>query len=182
MSIKRLLEVLVRLDKLLNSYGIEYIVIGSLADYLLGVPGVEPGDIDILVGEGNVEKLNAMIQSEKDIDISESIKWREWSIMKGLYGKILLDSVPVDIMAKLQVKYGYKWLSFTYEKLLPCTLEVDIDYLATVRIPCPEIQVIADKAMGRHNRARAIVNIVSRKKCGCNNRILFPNDLETSEV
>lgn len=182
MGMEGLLEGLVRLDKLLNRYGIEYIVVGSLADYLLGVPGVEPGDIDILVGEVNAKKLDAMIRSEKDIDISESIKWREWSIIKGLYGKILLDGVPVDIMAKLQIKYGDKWLSFTYEKLLPCTLEVDIDYSATLRIPCPEIQVIADKAMGRHNRARAIVSIVSRKKCGCNNRILFPNDIEISEV
>ena len=40
LSIKRLLEVLVRFDKILYDYGIEYIVVGSLADYLLGIPRV----------------------------------------------------------------------------------------------------------------------------------------------
>ena len=64
-------------------------------------------------------------------------------------------------------------MSFTYERLLPCTLEVSIDDSVTVRIPCPEIQVIADRAMGRDERARAIENIVFRKKCECNDVILI---------
>ena len=121
--------------------------------------------------EEKVEKLNARIRSEQNIDILEPIKWRENGIIKGLHGKVLLDGVPVDIMDKVQIKYKDKWLSFTYEGLLPCTLEVSIDDSATVRIPCPEIQVIADKAMDRDERARAIENTVFRKKCKCNNMI-----------
>jgi len=53
-----LLNALVKLDTLLNRHRIGYIVIGSLADYLLGITAVRPNDIDILVSKENVEKLN----------------------------------------------------------------------------------------------------------------------------
>ena len=42
MSTAELLNVLAKLDKLLDQYRIGYIVIGSLADYLLGISTIKP--------------------------------------------------------------------------------------------------------------------------------------------
>ncbi len=165
MDIAELLNVLVKLGKLLNKHCIGYIVISSLADYLLGISAIEPDDIDILVSKESVEKLNTMIQQEQGIDMLKPVKWREESTIKGLYGRVLLDGVLVDIMADVQLKYLDKWMLFTYEKLLPCTIETKINNIVTVRIPCPEIQVIADKALGRLERARAIESVIDKKRC-----------------
>ena len=123
MDMAELLNVLVKLDKLLDKHRIGYIVIGSLADYLLGISAIEPDDIDILVSKENVEKLNTMIQQEQGIDMLEPVRWREGSTIRGFYGRVLLDGVLVDIMADVQLKYLDKWMLFTYEKLLPCTIE-----------------------------------------------------------
>ncbi|MEB3779073.1 MAG: hypothetical protein GSR85_02405 [Desulfurococcales archaeon] len=114
MDIAELLNVLVKLGKLLGKHRIGYIVIGSLADYLLGISAIEPDDIDILVSKGNVEKLNTMIQQEQGIDMLEPVRWREGSTIRGLYGRVLLDGVLVDIMADVQLKYLDKWMLFTY--------------------------------------------------------------------
>ena len=113
-----LLNVLIKLDKLLDKCRIGYIVIGSLAGCLLGVSAIEPDDIDILVSKENIEKLNTMIQQEQGIDMLEPVRWREESTIKGLYGRALLDGVLVDIMADVQLKYLDKWMLFIYEKLL----------------------------------------------------------------
>ena len=64
MDMAELLNVLVKLDRLLDKHRIGYIVIGSLADRLLGVSAIEPGDIDILVSREDVEKLDTLIQQE----------------------------------------------------------------------------------------------------------------------
>ncbi len=165
MDIVELLNVLARLDKLLDKHCIGYIVIGSLADYFLGISTIEPDDIDILISKENVEKLNTMIQQEQGIDMLEPVRWREGSRIRGLYGRALLDGVLVDIMADVQLKFLDKWMLFTYEKLLPCTIETKINNIATIRIQCPEIQVIADKALGRLEWARAIENVIDKKRC-----------------
>ena len=54
---------------------------------------------------------------------------------------------------------------FAYERLLPCTIEVKLASTMTVRIPCPEIQAIAKRVLSRLDRARAIENIVLKKRC-----------------
>ena len=160
-----LLNVLVKLDKLLGKHRIGYIVIGSLADYLLGISTTEPNDIDILVSKKSVEKLNTMIQQEQDIDMFEPVKWREKSTIRGFYGRVVLYGALVDIMADVQLKYLDKWVLFIYEKLLSCTIETKINNIVTARTPCPEIQVIADKALGRLERARAVEDVIDKKRC-----------------
>ena len=45
------------------------------------------------------------------------------------------------------------------------TMEVSLTDTLTVRIPCPEIQVIADKALGRPDRARVIKDVMEKKRC-----------------
>ena len=95
----------------------------------------------------------------------EPVEWRERGTIRGLYGRALLDGVPVDIMADVQLKYLDKWMIFTYEKLLPCTIETRINDMVTVRIPYPEIQAIADKALGRLERAKAIKDVIDKKNC-----------------
>ena len=93
------LNVLVKLGKLLDKHRIGYIVIGSLADYLLGISAIKPDDIDILVSKENVEKLNTMIQQEQGIDMLEPVRWREGSTIRGLYGRLygraLLDGAEM---------------------------------------------------------------------------------------
>jgi len=157
--------VLAKLDKLLDQYRIGYIVIGSLADYLLGISAIKPNDIDILVDKEDIEELNTVFQQERGIAMLELIRWREESIIRGLYGRALLDKTVIDIMADVQLKYSDKWILFTYRKLLPCTIEARLTNTITVRIPCPEIRVIADRALGRLDRARAIGDVIEKKRC-----------------
>jgi len=53
---------------------------------------------------------------------------------------------------------------FTYERLLLCIIKTKINDIATVRIPCPEIQVIADKALSRPERVRVIKDVIDEKR------------------
>ncbi len=165
MSTAELLNVLAKLDKLLDKYRIGYIVVGSLADYLLGISTIEPNDIDILVDKDDIEELNTVFQQEQGIAMLEPIRWREESIIRGLYGRALLDGAVIDIMADVQLKYSDKRILFPYRKLFPCTIEARLTNTITARIPCPEIQVIADRALGRLDRARAIGDVIERKRC-----------------
>ncbi len=100
-AIAKLLNVLVKLDK----HHIGHIVIGSLADCLLGISTIKPDDIDMLVNKENIEKLNTMIQQEQGIDMLESVRWREGGTIKELYGRASLNGVLVDIMTDVQLKY-----------------------------------------------------------------------------
>jgi len=74
LSTAELLNVLAKLDKLLDQYRIGYIVIGSLADYLLGISTIKPNDINILVDKEDVEELSTMLQQEQGIVMLESIR------------------------------------------------------------------------------------------------------------
>ncbi len=164
LGIDKLVKALVKLDNLLGRHHIGYIVVGSLADYLLGALTTGPGDIDILVSGENVEKLNAIIRRKRDIVVLVPIRWREEGVIKGLYGRVLLDGVVIDILASVQLRYSGKWILFSYENLLPCTIETRLANAVTVRVPCPEIQAVADKVLGRQDRVKAIEDIVKRKR------------------
>jgi len=64
------------------------------------------------------------------------------------------------------LRYSGKWILFSYENhLLPCTIETRLANAVTVRDPCSEIRAVADKVLGRQNRAKAIEDIVKRKRC-----------------
>ncbi|MCE4617474.1 MAG: hypothetical protein F7C32_02700 [Desulfurococcales archaeon] len=60
---------------------------------------IEPDDIDILVSKENVRKLNTLIQQEKDIDMIEPARKQRGSTIRGLYGRVSLDEIIVDVMA-----------------------------------------------------------------------------------
>lgn len=69
-------------------------------------------------------------------------------------------------MANIYLRYGDRWIPISYENLLPCTLEVKLAGNIAVRIPCPEIQLVADKALGRLERAEVLASLISRDGCG----------------
>jgi len=94
----------------------------------------------------------------------ESIRWREKSIIRGLYGRALIDKTVTNIIADVQLKYSVKWKLFTYMKLLPYTIEARLTNTITVRIPCLEIQVIAVRVLGRLDKARAIGDVIEKKR------------------
>jgi len=54
LGMAELLNAIIRLDKLLGKHRIGYIVVGSLADYLLGMSTIEPDDVDILVSRKSI--------------------------------------------------------------------------------------------------------------------------------
>jgi len=93
LGIAKLLNALTKLDKLLDKYRIGYIVIGSLADHILGIYTIKQDSIDILVDKENVKELNTVFQQEQGIVMLESIRWRENSTIRGLYGRALLESI-----------------------------------------------------------------------------------------
>ena len=37
--------------------------------------------------------------------------------------------------------------------------------IVTVRVPCPEIQVVANEALGRLGRAEAVKDVMGKEKC-----------------
>ena len=67
MYVDRLMAALQRLHELLDRYRIGYIVVGSLADYLLGVPAARPRDIDVLISVRDAEKAGTLISAEPGI-------------------------------------------------------------------------------------------------------------------
>ena len=87
-------------------------------------------------------------------------------ISGGLYGRILVDTVSVDILANVELRYRGEWLFITYENLIPCTIEVTLTDEISVRLPCLEIQAVADEALGRVERARVLKKLAARLTCG----------------
>jgi len=65
---------------LLDKHHIVYIVVGTLAGYLLEIPAIKSNDLDILVSKGSVKKLNTMIQREQGIDMLEPVRRREGGV------------------------------------------------------------------------------------------------------
>ena len=86
LRINELARALVKLDDLLDKHRIGYAVVGGWAYRLLGVPTVEPSDIDILVSGEDMMKLNAIIRRKRNITVPEPIRWREEGVVKGLNG------------------------------------------------------------------------------------------------
>ena len=144
MHLDKLVIALQRLHKILSQHRVKYIVIGSLADYLLGASTVKPRDIDILVSAEDVEKIDIIAQAGQDIIIVRPIRYQQGDVIRGLYGKVLLDEVTVDILADVLLRYSDKWSLITYKSLLPCTIETRLANAVTVRVPCPEIQAVAE--------------------------------------
>ena len=165
MYMDKLMAALQRLHELLDRYRIGYIVVGSLADYLLGVPAARPRDIDVLISARDAEKVGTLTSAEPGISTVVPIGYRESSRIRGLYGRFSLASVTVDILANIYLRYGGRWIPISYEDLLPCTLEVKLTGNIAVRIPCPEIQLVADKALGRLERAETLASLINRDGC-----------------
>ncbi len=114
----------------------------------------------------DVEKINMMITwPGQGVALVKPVKYRRGSAIRGFYGRALLDGVTVDILADVQLKYSDGWVLITYESLLPCTVKVRLTDKVFVRVPCPEIQVIANRALGRLGRAKTIEDVVERSKC-----------------
>ena len=65
-------------------------------------------------------------QEESDVKIIVPVGYREGDNIRGLYGRILIDTVSVDILADVELRYRGKWLYITYENLTPCTIEVTL--------------------------------------------------------
>ncbi len=93
------------------------------------------------------------------------MEYREGDNIEGLYGRILVDTVNVDILADVKLRYRGKWLYITYENLIPCT-EVTLTDKIPVRVPCPEIQAVTDEALGRLDRAKILEELAAKYSCG----------------
>ncbi|MEB3806598.1 MAG: hypothetical protein GSR73_03690, partial [Desulfurococcales archaeon] len=97
--------------------------------------------------------------------IISPVEYREGDNIKGLYGRILVDTVNVDILTDVKLRYRGKWLYITYENLIPCTTEVMLADEIPVRVPCLEIQAAADEALGRIDRAKILEELAARHTC-----------------
>ena len=102
-----------------------------------------------MVGHSDAERIIRAIRKESDAKITVPTGYREGDNIRGLYGRILVDTVGVDVLADVKLRYRGKWLHLTYENLTPCTIEVTLTDEIPVRVPCPEIQAVADEALGR---------------------------------
>ncbi len=161
-----LISAALKLKRILDRHGIGFIVVGSLADYLLGLDFVRPRDIDVLVGHTDAERIIRAIREEGDAKIIVPMGYREGDNIRGLYGRVQVETVNVDILADVKLRYRGKWLHLTYENLTPCTIEVALTDEIPVRVPCLEIQAVADEALGRAERARVLKKLDARLTCG----------------
>ena len=100
-----LISATLKLKGILDQHGIGFIVVGSLADYLLGLNFVRPRDIDILVSRSDAEMIIRVVREERDVRIISPTEYREGDNIKGLYGRILVDTVNVDILADVKLSY-----------------------------------------------------------------------------
>ncbi len=160
-----LISATLKLKRILDRNGIGFIVVGSFADYLLGLDFVQPRDIDILVSSSNAKRIMKVVQEESDVRIIVPVEYREGDDIRGLYGRILVETVNVDILADVKLWYRGEWLYITYENLTPCTIEVTLTDEISVRVPCPEIQALADNALGRLDRAKILEELAARHTC-----------------
>ena len=160
-----LISATLKLKRILDRNGIGFIVVGSFADYLLGLDFVQPRDIDILVSSSDAKRIMKVVQEESDVRIIVPVEYREGDDIRGLYGRILVETVNVDILADVKLWYRGEWLYITYENLTPCTIEVALTDKIPVRVPCPEIQALADKALGRLDRAKILEELAARHTC-----------------
>ena len=161
-----LISAALKFKRILNRHGIGFIVVGSLADYLLGLDFVRSRDIDVLVSRSDAERIIRVIQEESDAKIIVPMGYREGDNIRGLYGRVQVDTVNVDILTDVKLGYRGKWLHLTYENLTPCTIEVTLTDEIPVRVPCPEIQAVADEALGRAERTRVLKKLDARHACG----------------
>ncbi len=161
-----LISAALKLKRILDRHGIGFIVVGSLADYLLGLGFVRSRDIDVLVGHSDAERIIKVAREESGVRIVSPMEYREGDDIRGLYGRILVDTVSVDILADVKLRYRGKWLHLTYENLTPCTIEVTLADEIPVKVPCPEIQAVADEALGRVERTRVLKKLAARHACG----------------
>ena len=160
-----LISATLKLKRILDRNGIGFIVVGSFADYLLGLDFVRPRDIDILVSCSDAVRMIRVVREESDVKIIVPVEYHEGDNIKGLYGRILIDTANVDILADVKLWYRSEWLYITYENLTPCTIEVALTDKISVRVPCPEIQALADKALGRLDRAKILEELAARHTC-----------------
>ena len=161
-----LISAALKLKRVLDEHGIGFMVVGSLADYLLGLDFVRPRDIDVLVSHSDAERIIRVAQEEGGFRIVSPVEYREGNNIRGLYGRVQVDTVNLDILADVKMRYRGKWLHITYENLIPCTIEVTLTDEIPVRVPCPEIQAVADEALGRVERARVLKKLAARPTCG----------------
>jgi len=166
MYVNKLIAALQRLHELLDKNYIGYIVVGGLADHFLGISAARPRDIDVLISARDVGKVSTLISNEPGTSIIMPIRYREGNRIRGLYGRFSLAGVIVDILANIYLMHEGEWIPISYEDLLPCTLEVRAMNNVTVRIPCSEIQLLADKALGRLERAEILARLIDREGCG----------------
>ena len=89
------------------------------------------------------ELISAALKLKRILD-RHGIGFTEGDNIRGLYGRVQIDTVNVDILADVKLRYRGKWLHLTYENLTPCTIEVTLTDEIPVRVPCPEIQTVAD--------------------------------------
>jgi len=100
-----LISAAMKLKRILDRHGIGFIVVGSLADYLLGLDSVRPRDIDLLVSHNDAEKIISVAREESGVRIVSPMEYREGDNIRGLYGRILVDTVSVDILANVELRY-----------------------------------------------------------------------------
>ena len=110
----KLISATLKLKGILDQHGIDFIVAGSLADYLLGLDFVRPRDIDILVSRSDAEKMIRIVQEESGVRIVSPMEHREGDNIGGLYGRVQVDMVNVDILADVKLKYRGKWLYISH--------------------------------------------------------------------
>ena len=100
-----LISAALKLKRILDWHGVGFIVIGSLADYLLGLDFVRPRDIDVLVSRSDAERTIRIAREESGVRIVSPMEYREGDDIRGLYGRILVDTVSVDILADIKLRY-----------------------------------------------------------------------------
>jgi len=101
----KLISATLKLERILGQHSIGFIVVGSLADYLLGLDFVRPRDIDILLSRSDAKRIIKVVRKKSDVRIISPTEYREGDNIRGLYKKILVDAVNIDILADIKLRY-----------------------------------------------------------------------------
>jgi len=140
--------VCLKLAKKLNSY--QYAIRGTASLVLQGYDmGVD--DIDIVCDEKTALKINDVFKK----DLIEEIKYSESDKFKSFFGKLVIDSVLVEIMGEWQIKnkngeWGMKYAGKDEEVNI-----IKIKDTA-VKVTKPEIELKVSTEMGRWNEYHKI--------------------------
>ena len=160
-TLNPVLKVLKFVAENLNEKGILWVLAGSTASYLNGLD-VKPRDLDILTDKENAYKIDGIF-TEK-FEVLRRMSYGETEIYASYFGRYRFQSVFVEVIGDLKIKYGNEEFFVPLKMLLKYSKKIKLNNTLIKVVPL-EIQLIYNLMIpGKEERARKIALCLNSSK------------------